>query len=79
MTVEHEWKKLYKSALLETDWFKIDERIRAAESAISDRLREISLNHGGTPEENQAIANAVNGLKVLRSDVAAWQGQQHTG
>jgi hypothetical protein len=28
---------------------------------------------GGTPEENQAITNAVMSLEILRKDVAAWK------
>jgi hypothetical protein len=70
-----EWKSLYQAAILETDWSKIEERIQAADSAISTRLHEFSLNHGGTAEENQAIADAVNGLTVLRREVVAWRSK----
>ena len=31
------------------------------------------MNHGGTPEENQAIVDALHGLDILRKEVAAWQ------
>ena len=34
------------------------------------------MNHGGTPEENQAIEDALSGLDVLRKDVAAWRSKQ---
>jgi hypothetical protein len=71
-----EWEKLYQAAILETDWSKIEERIQAANSAISTRLHEFSLNHGGTPEENQSITNAVIGLEALKKDVAAWRLKQ---
>jgi hypothetical protein len=64
------WMDVYEAAILETDWSKIEERIQAADSAISARLHEFSLNHGGTPEENQAIRNALAGLTVLRHEVA---------
>ena len=67
------WQVLYATALLETDWSKIDAKIQAAENSISARLHEFSMNHGGTPEENQAIEDALNGLNGLRKDVAAWQ------
>jgi len=40
---------------------------------------EFSLNHGGTPEEDKAIVNALNGLDILRKDVAAWQGSNRVG
>jgi hypothetical protein len=66
-----EWKSLYQAAILETDWSKIEERIQAVDSAIGARLHEFSLNHGGTPEENQAIREALIGLTMLRRDVAA--------
>jgi hypothetical protein len=60
-----EWKNLYQAAILETDWSQIEGRIQAADSAIGTRLHEFSVDHGGTPEENQEIADAVNGLTVL--------------
>jgi len=69
----NEWEKLYQDAILEADWSKIEERIHAADSAISARLHEFSVNHGGTPEENQRIKDALSGLSVLRREVAAWQ------
>jgi hypothetical protein len=65
-----EWEKLYQAAILETDWSKIEGRIQIAESAIKAKLHEISLNHSGTPEENQAVNDALAGLRVLRHDVA---------
>jgi hypothetical protein len=67
------WEELYRAAVLETDWSKMEERINATEIAMRERLHEFSLNHGGTAEENRAILDAVNSLKVLRSDLAAWQ------
>jgi hypothetical protein len=70
-----DWKSLYQAAILETDWSKIEEHIHAADSAISARLHEFSLNHGGTPEENQAIRDAVNGLSALRRDVTVWKSK----
>ena len=76
MTTECGWKKLYQAAVLETDWSRIEDHIQGAESAIDRRLHEFSLNHGGTPEENQAIANAVISLEILRKDVAAWKLKQ---
>jgi len=72
MSTEHGWFHLYKAAVLETDWSKIEENIQAAENGIKARLRECAMNHGETPEENRAIEDALNGLKVLRNDVAAW-------
>jgi hypothetical protein len=76
VTETYEWHELYKAALLETDWTKIVRKIQAAEEGIGARLHEFSLNHGGTPEENQAIVDALHGLDILRKDVAAWLGSR---
>jgi len=70
---EYKWHEVYKAALLETDWSKIEERITAAEAALHARKNKFDLNHGGTAEENRAIADALNGLNNLRKDVSAWQ------
>ena len=79
MNSGNDWQQLYHVALLETDWSRIEERIQAADSAIKARLHEFSLNHGGTPEENQAITDAVNGLTVLRKEVTLWRGSKRAG
>jgi hypothetical protein len=52
----YKWHEFYNAAaVLETDWSQMEGRIQAAESAITGRLHELSLDHGGAPEENQAI------------------------
>jgi hypothetical protein len=66
----NDWETLYQEAILETDWSKIEERIRVVDSAISARLHEFSVDHGGTPEEQQRIHDALNGLSILRREVA---------
>ena len=66
------WQELYAAALLETDWSKVEAKIQVAENGIRARVHEFSLNHGGTPEENQAIVDALHGLDVLRKEVSAW-------
>ena len=68
----YQWHELYKAALLETDWSKMEERIQAAESAIQKRKSECGLDPSGLHEENQALADAMNGLSVLKSEVASW-------
>ena len=73
MTTQANWYEAYKSAVLETDWTKIEQKIQAAEDGIGVRLHEFSLNHGGTPEENRVIVVALNRLDALRKDVAVWQ------
>ncbi len=70
---EYKWYEIYQAALLETDWSKMEGRIQAVEAAFHERKNEFALNHGGTPEENQAIEDALRGLGVLRTEVAEWQ------
>ena len=73
---EYKWHEVYKAALLETDWTKMEERIQTAETALHERKNEFDLNHGGEPEENQAIEGALTGLRVLRDDAAKWREKQ---
>jgi hypothetical protein len=72
MTSTYCWYEPYKTALLETDATKIRERIQTAEAKIQDRQRVLAEDHGGTPEERQAIADAMNGLKALLKESAEW-------
>lgn len=76
MKFTYSWQESYIAAVLETDWTKMHERIQAAESAIDERQRILSLDHGGTEEERQAIHNSINGLKGLRSDTSHWLARQ---
>jgi hypothetical protein len=71
--MEHNWEDSYHAAILETDCSKMEERLQTADAAIKARLHEFSLDHGGTPEENQAIIKAVAGLNILRKEVANWR------
>lgn len=73
------WYETYKAAVLETDWTTVQERLRSAENAISERQRVLSMDHGGTPEERQAIADALRGIKNLRTETASWQNRQVSG
>ena len=76
MTTDYIWHGAYKAAILETDWTKIQERLHVAESEIRKRQQVLSMDHGGTPEERQAIADALNGMKILRTEIAEQQTQQ---
>jgi hypothetical protein len=75
-TMTYIWYEAYKTAVLETEWTKMQERLQSAESAIRERQHVLSMDHGGTPEERQAIAAALNGMKALRKDAVEWQNQQ---
>jgi len=72
MNATYPWQEVYKAALLETDWSKMEERIRTAESVLNQRKLEFLLDHGGKPEEKQAVEDALSGLIVLREDAARW-------
>jgi hypothetical protein len=43
MNTEQRWQKLYQLAALEADWSMIEDRIRATETAIQQRLQELTL------------------------------------
>ena len=69
MTHEYIWQELYQAAIIETDDGKLPNRLRAAKAAIDNRLHELQLDHGGTPEERLAISDALAGLNVLRKEL----------
>ena len=76
MTTQQTWYGMYEAAVLEIDWTKMPDRIKASECALLERQRVLSEDHGGTPEERQAIDDAVRSLRVLRQEVAEWQMSQ---
>ncbi|HMH06182.1 MAG TPA: hypothetical protein VK579_05820 [Terriglobales bacterium] len=76
MTTNYSWQDSYQAALLETEWTKMEERVQTAESEIHKRRLVLSQGHGGTPEERDALVNAMNGLGILRMDVASWLERQ---
>src|SRR4029077_2033263 len=78
MNMTYTWYESYKAVVLETDWKKMPERIQSAESKINDRQRVLSEDHGGTPQERQAIANALKAMCSVRTEVADWQSRQTT-
>jgi hypothetical protein len=73
----YSWQESYHAALLEADWTKMVELVQKAESEIHKRRLELTQDHNGTHEEREAVVNALNGLRVLRMDAAAWRNRQH--
>jgi hypothetical protein len=73
----YSWQDSCKAALLETDWTKMVELVQKAESEIHKRRLELSKDHNGTQEEREAVVNALNGLRVLQMDAAAWRERQN--
>lgn len=76
VNTDYTWYKSYMAAVLETDWTKIHDRLQAAEAELFARQRLLSENSNGTEQEKQALAAAINGINVLRKDVAEWQKSQ---
>jgi len=66
MRARYVWEGLYEAAILETDDEKLPQRVRATKAAIDVRIQEMQLDHGGSPEERRALADALAGLIVLR-------------
>jgi hypothetical protein len=51
MLADYVWEEVYAAAILETDDTKLPNRLHVAKAAIDDRLHELQLDHGGSPEE----------------------------
>ena len=68
MKADAVWQELYKAAVLETNDEKLYKRLLAAKAAIDDRLHELQLDHGGAPDERQAISDALAVLNGLRRE-----------
>lgn len=69
MRAEYVWEEVYKAAMVEIDDGKLPHRIQAAKAAIDNRLHDLQMDHGGTPEERQAISDALAGLIILRREL----------
>jgi len=69
MRFKYVWEDLYRDAIVETDDQKLRTRVEEAKSAIDSRLHVLQLDHGGTPDERQAITDALQGLNVLRREM----------
>jgi hypothetical protein len=69
MQADYSWQELYQVALVETNYRKLSNRIRVAKAAIDIRLHELQMEHGGTPEERQAISDALARLNILRKEL----------
>jgi hypothetical protein len=74
MNNEPTWQEFYKLAVLETDWSKMEDRIRAAETALEQRMLAANLDHGGVPEENLEVLATLQRLNGLRGELARWHG-----
>ena len=62
------WQQAYLDAVLETDNLILPQRIMSARNTIKARVMTLEQDHQGTPEERTAIADALNGLEMLRRE-----------
>jgi hypothetical protein len=64
--VKHDWERLYRAAVLESDRSKLLQRIEDAEAALLERSHGLSQPPGNHEKERDAIAQAKLILSLLR-------------
>ena len=64
--LKYEWEHDHVGAILEEDNEKLTQRIDAAVAKLLARINELNSDHGGSPEELEALATAMGGLHKLR-------------
>jgi hypothetical protein len=69
VNADYVWKELYEAAIVETDDKKLPSRLETAKAAIVSRLQEVQADRNGQPAELHAIADALSGLRVLRTEL----------
>ena len=69
MSSPYPWQRYYEAAILETDRSRLPALIKAAQEAINSRIQQIGSDHQGTPEERQAIADSLAGIRVLQQEL----------
>jgi hypothetical protein len=62
------WVDLYRTAMLELEYAKMSGRIEAARTAIVARVQKLQEMPELHPDERQAIADAISGLRVLQHE-----------
>ena len=68
------WQELYEAAVVETNPKTLQSRVQAAKAAIDARLRELQMDHGGTREKQQALRDALAGVRVLEREIESRGG-----
>ena len=64
----YSWEEIYEAAILETDFSRLPERIKAAQSAIDSRMQKMLGDGNGTPAERAAIQSALAGIRILKRE-----------
>lgn len=62
------WEESCEAAILETDFSRLQARIKAAQTAINLRIEELEKDHHGSPEERDAIACALSRIRILKQE-----------
>lgn len=65
MTTKIQWQSAYDEAFLETDNYKLTERVHLAEEAIFARLRTMPI---AERDERLAMQKALTALDILRRE-----------
>jgi hypothetical protein len=73
------WQERYREALMELSPEELSRRIDAAEKAIHQRIEELRGAAAVSPEEQQAIDDALRGLRVLAKTECRVQRQPESG
>jgi hypothetical protein len=71
--MDYSWYSAFREAILETNPPRSRARLVIAERKLVERLRVLTRDRGGTDEERQAIAAALNSIKNLRTEIAGWK------
>jgi hypothetical protein len=72
---KYSWQESYLTAVLESDWTKMEERIQTAEAEMHKRRLALSKELGGR-EERDALVKAIGCLRVIRTDATVWLENQ---
>lgn len=64
--VKRDWERSYRAAVLESDRGKVPQRIEHAEAAILERSQSLSRRPDRNGKEQDAIAQAMYILSLLR-------------
>jgi hypothetical protein len=64
------WRELYLTAMLESDWNKLQPLLEDAINEVLDQIEEAR-----TRREIEELNNALNGLRSRRRQVVSWRAQ----
>jgi hypothetical protein len=79
MPATYEWLRPYETAILETDRSRLPKLIASAQAAIDARIQKLRLDHQGSPDEKQAIEDALAGLHILIREVNEVTPKEYSG